>query len=478
MPKFQTFISTTLAFALVACGGGGGSTTPTPVTGGGGGGGTGGTTGGTADTCSLAARKDWVLGQLQEWYLFPDLLATNVDQSRYSNLQDYIDALVAPARAQEKDRGFTYITSIEEENDLIQNGANAGFGIRLSYDDVAVRLFVAEAFENGPGFAAGLDRGTEILAIDGQTVAALVAAGGINNVLVALGPPDPGVQRTLRIRTVGGTEQTVSVTKTEFSLDPISDRNGVRIFDTPSGRIGYVNLRTFIVQSADPNLRNAFQQFKTQGVDQVILDLRYNGGGLISIANLLGDLLAADKVGSVFSRTVFRPSKAVNNETTLFSAQPQAIAASKIAVIGREGTASASELVTNSMLAYLDRNIALVGSDTFGKPVGQIGLDRSACDDRLRAVALKTTNADGQGEYYTGLASVMQVTCQAPDDLRHQLGDPAEASIAVAIDYLNGRSCTPISAKAPAGTAQRAAAPELLISRQPSAAQFHMPGLF
>lgn len=481
MRKLRTFISTSLAFALVACGGGGGSNTPTRVVGDGGTtGGTGGaTTGGTTTSCSLASRKDWVLAQLQEWYLFPDLLAANVNAASYSDIQSYIDALVAPARAEAKDRYFTYITSIQEENALIQNGASAGFGIRLAYDDVARTLTVVEAFENGPAYAAGIDRGTRIVGIDSRSVTDLFAFGGAQAVSQALGPNDPGVTRHFLIEMRGGGAQSISVTKQEYSLDPVSDRNGVRIFDTPSGRIGYVNLRTFIVQSADQDLRNAFQQFQTQGVDQVVLDLRYNGGGLISIANLLGDLLGADKVGKVYSSTVFRPSKSAENTTTLFAAQPQAIAASKIAVIGREGTASASELVTNSMLAYLNRNIALIGANTYGKPVGQIGLDRSACDDRLRVVALKTTNANGQGEYYKGLASVMSATCQAPDDLSHQLGDPAEASIASAINYLNGRACTPISATAPSGTAaQRAPTPELLMSREPSAAQLHVPGLF
>lgn len=477
MSTFRTILSATLAVSLASCGGGGGggSSPPTGPIGGGatGGGGTG------AEGCSLASRKDWVLSQLNEWYLFPDLLNTSVAPANYPTVQQYIDALVAKANEEKKDRGFTYITSIREENALIQSGANAGFGIRLAYDETARTLTVVEAFENAPAFAAGFDRGTQILAINGQSVAELFASGGDDAVFLALGPSDPGVSRSFAIQNPGEPERTVTVAKAEYSLDPISDRYGAKIFVTEGRKIGYVNLRTFIVQSADSQLRTAFAEFKAQGVEQVILDLRYNGGGLISAADTLGDLMAEDKVGRVFSQTVFRPSKSAENETRLFQAKPQAIAPSKIAVIGREGTASASELVTNSMLAYYGANIGLIGTDTYGKPVGQIALDRSACDDRLRAVALKTTNANGQGEYYTGLASVMQATCRAEDDLSTQLGNPAEASIATALNYLAGRSCTPITGEAAKGTtAQRASERELLMSRQPSAAQLQVPGLF
>lgn len=280
----------------------------------------------------------------------------------------------------------------------------------------------------------------------------------------------------------------MTISKADFSLDPISDRYGVRIFDNGGTKVGYVNLRTFIVQSADQQLRDAFAQFRAEGVSQVILDLRYNGGGLVSIAETLGDLMAAGHVGKVFSHTVMRASKSSNNETVNFSAQPQAIAASKIAVIGRNGTASASELVTNAFLPYLGANIGLIGTNTYGKPVGQIALDREACDDRLRVVAFQTENADNEGGYYGGLASVMDATCSAPDDLNQQLGDAAEMSISVALDYLAGRSCTPIAtASAASGRTatindglnySEARDRKLLQPKRPSPAQREVPGLF
>lgn len=473
----RTVISSLLAISLAACGGGN-SSGGGPLAGGGGGGAGGGGGGTGGDTCSLANRQQFVLDVLNEWYLFPDLLDTNVNPAGFSDLQSYIDALVAPAAAQNKDRGFTFITSIQEENDLIQNGSSAGFGFRNGFDTSANRVFVLEAFENGNGFAAGIDRGTELLEINSQLVSSLMSSGGPGAVIDAFGPSDPGVARTIRFRTAAGVERTETITKSEFSLDPISDRYGVEIFDNGGTPVGYVNLRTFIVEDAGPQLREAFAQFQVAGVEQVILDLRYNGGGLVSVAELLGDLLAASRTGDVFSNTVLRDSKSSENSTEVFARQPQAIDATKIAVIGRGGTASASELITNSFIPYLGANLALVGTNTFGKPVGQFAFDRSACDDRLRAVAFKTTNADNEGEYFNGLAGVVDTTCRANDGFLTQLGDPSEASISVALDFLAGRTCTAIASADTRSTQSAGGRIQLLQPDNPTPAQREIPGLF
>lgn len=478
-----------LAGTLVACGG-------DSVGGGGGGGPIGGGGGGGTPTpaaCSLADRKAWVLDQLQEYYLFPNLLDTSVNPNNFPDVQSYIDALVAPARATGRDRFFTFITSIQEENELINSGSSAGFGFRLGYDTVNNRVFVLESFENAPAFPQGFDRGTEILSVNGTATATLLANGGPSNFSAALGPSDPGVTRSFTIRQPNNSQSSVTVTKAEYALDPISDRYGTQVIDNNGTDVGYINLRTFIVQSAGPQLQSAIDGFRQQGVNEVILDFRYNGGGLVSVADLLGDLLGADKVGQEFSRTIFRDSLSNNNSTELFESRSEAIAATKIALIGTGATASASELVGNSFIPYLGNNTALVGSNTFGKPSGQIARDRAVCDDRLRVLAFRTVNRDGGGDYYTGLASVYPRTCAAPDDFLSPLGSVSEDSTAAALTFLRGGACSPISTIGDQ-VAQRtatvrsnigpAAQPESTIRTleaplaERSAAQHQIPGLF
>jgi carboxyl-terminal processing protease len=469
------------ALMLSGCGGGGGgggaapvavAPTPTPA---------------PTSGCSLSERRLFARDVINEWYLFPADVATATNPASFSDVQSYIDALLAPARAQGKDRFFTYITSIAEETAFFSSGASAGFGFRLSFDSAARRLFIADAYENAPALAAGIDRGTEILAIGTTTanlrtvadIAASEGSAGINN---ALGPNDAGVTRVLRFVT-GGVTQTVSVTKAAFSIDPISDRFGARVISEGGRNYGYINLRTFI-SSADSQLRTAYLDFRNRGITELIIDFRYNGGGLVSTAELMGDLMGRNRFTTeLFSRTDFRPEKASSNDRDFFAPQPESVAPTRIAFISTGSTASASEFVINGMLPYLGANMALVGANSFGKPVGQIAIDRAACDDRMRVIAFSTGNATGVGDYFNGLASKVQRSCAAADDVTQPLGDAREASIRTAIDFLAGRSCNAIQG-ASVG-AQSAGVPAIgarelvpIMPTNPSVAQRELPGLY
>ncbi|WP_447728338.1 S41 family peptidase [Sphingomonas koreensis] len=481
---------TAILALLSGCGGAG-----TGVVGGGGGGGPGGVTPTptptpSTGTCSLRSRQDWVAAQMNEWYLFPETLPSGLNPAAYADVQSYIDALTATARTQRKDRYFTYITSIAEENAYYNSGSSAGYGFRLALDG-SNRLFITEAFESAPALTAGIDRGAEILAIGTspsslRTVTTILASEGVAGLNNALGTSAVGTTRTFQIRDTAGTRD-VSVTMADYSLTPVSSRYGAKVLNDGGKKVGYINLRTFITTAETP-LRNAFANFRSQGITEIIIDLRYNGGGLVSVADLVNNLLGADKTASTVANYVsFRPSKASNNETVYFAPQPQSIAPTRIAFIGTGGSASASELVMNTFIPYLGNRSALVGTNTYGKPVGQIAIDQAACDDRLRVIAFALENANHQGAYYDGLASFMGATCRASDDISRPLGDPAEASTRAALDFLAGRTCTAITASASSGAPglnpqaarERLEAPmELLTPNRPTTPQREVPGLF
>lgn len=481
---------TAILALLSACGSGGPTT---GVVGGGGGGGSGGVTptpSPSTGTCSLRSRQDWVAARMNEWYLFPETLPTNLNPASYSDVQSYLDALTATARSQRKDRFFTYITSIKEEEAYYNSGSSAGYGFRLALDG-SNRLVITESFEGAPALAAGIDRGTEILAIGTsastlRTVAAILASEGTAGLNAALGTAAAGTTRTFQIRDTAGTRN-VNVTMADFSLTPVSSRYGAKVIDDGGKKVGYINLRTFI-NTAETPLRTAFATFRSQGVTDIIIDLRYNGGGLVAVADLVNNLLGADKTTSTVANYVsFRPSKSSQNETVYFAPQPQSIAPTRIAFIGTGGTASASELVMNTFIPYLGNRSALIGTNTYGKPVGQIALDQAACDDRLRVIAFALENSNHQGAYFDGLAGFMGATCRASDDISRPLGDPAEASTRAALDFLAGRTCTPISASAsasapglsPQTARERLEAPmELLAPNRPTTPQREVPGLY
>lgn len=468
-----------LAVGVSACGGGGSSgggtvtvpptsTTPPPSP-------------PSSTACTLRARQDFAFSVLNEWYLFPETLPASLNPTPYTSVQAYIDALTATARGQGRDRFFTYITSIQEENAFFSSGSTAGFGVRLAYQ--GNRLFVIEAFESAPALTAGLDRGTEILAIGTSasnlvTVADILASQGANGVTNALGPSTAGTTRVLRITDAGGTRE-VTVAKADFNIAPLSSRYGSKVINNGGQLVGYINMRTFI-STADNQLRTAFADFRAQGITNFVIDFRYNGGGLVSTAELMGDLLGGNRFTSdVFSVTRFRSSKSSNNETRRFTPGSQSVSPVKIAFISTNATASASELVMNAFIPFLGVNAALVGSNSYGKPVGQIALDQAACDDRIRVVAFAKDNAAGQGDYYAGLAETMRTTCAAADDITRPLGDPQEASLRTALDFVAGRSCTPVAV---GQTAQRTSSSSerrvLPLPQEPSIAQREVPGSF
>ena len=471
-----------IAAMLAGCGGDGGSgaappvsvaPTPTP---------TASPTPTAGAGCTLRERQNRAFAQLQEWYLFPETLPVARDPAEFATVQDYIDKLTETARNQQRDRFFTYITSIAEENAFFNSGSSAGFGVRLSFDP-ARRLFITEAFEGAPALAQGIDRGTEILAIGTaagnlRDVSAIIAAEGTAGVSAALGPSDPGTARVLRVTDATNGVRTLTVAKADFNLTPVSSRYGAKVINDNGRQVGYLNLRTFI-STADPALRQAFANFRAQGITDVIIDFRYNGGGLVSTAQLMGDLLGrARSTSDVIDFTVFRPEKAARNSTRSFQPQPESIAPTKIAFIGTGATASASELVINAQVPYLRTNAALIGTNTFGKPVGQIALDTPACDDRLRVVAFETQNSARQGGYYTGVAATVQASCQAADDISRPLGDPQEASTRAALNFIAGVPCTRIFSGEVSAQSASTNRRQLLTPERPDVAQREVPGFF
>ena len=473
------------ALLVSACGGGGG-----------GGGNSSGGGSNTSSSCSLTNRQNWVVNQMNEWYLFPETLPPNINVSNYASVDALISAMIATAKSQNKDRDFTYITSASQEDALIRSGATAGFGILLYYDLTARRVFILEAYETAPAFAANIDRGDEIVAIGTsastlRSVSDILLAEGRQGVSNALGPSTAGTTRILRIAR-GGSTRDVTVTKADYSLEPISPRYGARIIDDGGKRYGYINLRTFIVSSASDRLREEFLKFRTAGITEIIIDFRYNGGGLVSVAETMGDLLGGNRQTSeIFSQTNFRSSKSANDTLKRFAPQSQSVSPTKLAFITTASSASASELVVNSFIPYFNDRLVLVGGNTYGKPVGQIARDNTACDDRLRVVAFTTRNSANSDTYFNGLAETVKASCKANDDFTQTLGAATEASTRQALDWLQGRACTPISvttaqAASASGIGQGTTIKEnvvlqlepLLPEGQPTPAQREIPGLF
>ena len=434
-----------LLLSLVACGGGGSgssSVTPEPIAdnGGGGDGASDGSSDSTDDSCGVPAQLDFVEQVSQSWYLWFDELAA-VDKADYTDPEAYLDALTAPLAADLRDPGFSYLTSISADEARFTSGAYIGFGFRYTITG-ANQFIMIDVFEGSPAHDAGFRRGWELLAIDlgtgFETMTALRDRGATSEEV--FGTSDVGVERLFRL---GKADTLLEAVVAKVELDPPALAGEPLLLARPGNSpVAYLNLRQFILSANDP-LSSASQTFADAGVTDMVVDLRYNGGGLLSVVDNMMDLLGGGVADGALSFQLSHNSQHTEedaNQQGFFNELANTMTPQRIAFITSGSTASASELVINALDPHIE--VVLIGADTYGKAVGQYAFDLEQCDVRLRLTAFEIVNGEGQGGYYTGLYDTGRFTlCSAQDDIFNGFGDPQEASLAAAMDWLATGTC-------------------------------------
>ena len=394
-----------------------------------------------AASCAEPARKQFVLDSVDSWYLFPDLLPETVNPGDFETAEELLDHLTATAREQGKDRNFSYLTTRQEDDALLDDGRYPGFGFRRRIDSDD-RIFIVDVFEFSPAAEARLGRGDEIVAIDSGdgfvAVADLLSEDTLPGDL--FGDREEGVSRGLRVRR-GTDVLEVELTKRLIAIDPIPDDQGIRILPLQGTTgVGYLNLRAYSATAA-AELSDAFEGFRSQNIDYYIVDLRYNGGGLVNVAELMNNLLGGGRSRSDLQfRYIFNPKRSSEDTAVFFDPLRESVRPVRITFLTTDVTLSASELNIISMNPWVEA--AIIGGNTGGKPVGQIALDLNGCDDRLRLIAFKFENAAEDGEYFEGLADRMRFACASEDALDYLPGDPQEAMTSAALEWLNNGACT------------------------------------
>ncbi|MEM9386522.1 MAG: S41 family peptidase [Pseudomonadota bacterium] len=412
------------AAVLAACGGGGASA-PTPDV------------EAQAGSCSDDDQKQFVLDVMRDIYFWVDDLDGNVDIDAFASPEALLEELVS---VQPLDR-FSFIGSAAADDAFFSDSQFIGVGLGLSTRED--RVFITQVFGDGPAAATGLTRGDELLRINGIDVADALAGDGIG---AAFGDDAIGVMVELRARRTASDEITDEVLfKDLVTIEPIPASTILDLDGTP---VGYVVFRDFVNPAFDA-LGEAFGDFAAAGVTQLILDLRYNGGGLISVSEFLGDLLAGGLAGSTYYSREHNDANTEFDFSVDFVDQANALTLDSLIIITTRGTASASELVINGVTPY--RQVTLVGDTTFGKPIGQYGYE--FCDKILRPASFVVANSLGNSDYYDGFAP----DCAANDDLTRALGDPQEAMLSEALDVLRNGTCTTPFAKAADAQAAKAA---------------------
>ena len=411
---------------------------------------------------SLDTEKAWLRSWIDETYLWYEdvrnLPAATLDPANSATPLDYFDKLKSPevtASGKAKDEfHFTYPTP--EWIALSQSGVSYGYGFQVALvDDTAPdRVAIVAYVEAGtPAAAAGIARGTAILEVDG----ALVSDGSATVLNAGLFPDATG-SHTFVVRDVGAsTTRTVTLTAQALASTPVLK---VATLPAPNQNVGYILFNDHIATS-EAQLVAAIDTLKAAAVTDLVLDIRYNGGGYLDIAAELAYMIAgpANTTGKFFerlnynNRDPFRQSLA--ERTTDFLNVSQGFSGprgqtlptldlGRVFILTSADTCSASEAIING-LRGAGVTVHVVGSTTCGKPYGFYPQDN--CGTTYFAIQFQGVNFLGFGDYADGFVP----TCAVADDFGHELGDPAENQLEVALGLRNTGACTaPTSLRAQA----------------------------
>ena len=400
---------------------------------------------------TLADELHFIRGWIDEFYLWYDEVPTTYDPgTAFKSPVDYFNVLKTPAitaSGKPKDN-YHFTTPSERWEALNGKGANIGYGIGWSRNTGArlPRTWIATTVEPGsPAAAAGLRRGDMLTAVDGVDFVNAGDGASVAKINAGLFPAAAGEEHQLTIRR-GGASIGATLRSASVLMVPVKN---TKVIDTPTGKVGYLTFGSHNALS-ELQLIESVAQFKAAGISDLVLDMRYNGGGLLLIASELAYMIAgpAATSGAVFERGLYnnkikqQPALTFRSTAYGYSAPVPATAGRELPYLGLKrvtvlttpGTCSASESVINS-LRGIDVEVNLIGGQTCGKPYAFTPLPN--CGTTYFSIEFRGVNNKGFGDYADGIAP----TCAVADDFGHEIGDPAEGMLAAALSYRAANAC-------------------------------------
>lgn len=379
---------------------------------------------GETEDCAQEELNCSIYDHMKDWYYWYDKLP-DVDCASYSSAEE----LLADLRYERKDP-WSYIKPEESYDDWYEKGRYKGLGFKWAYDERG-NARIVHVHESSMANAAGLKRGDEIKAVNGIPVAEIERMDLWDTVF---GPEEIGIEVTMRISDPHGKQHEITMKTDWVYVRAVYDH---RLFEVKGKNVGYIVFYRFIEPAYD-QLEAVFDYFKRQNVEDLILDLRYNGGGRLRVARFLASLIKRYNGEEVFEILHFNDKHRDEDTVYHFEKEKNSLNLDRVIILTSSDTCSASECVINGLKPYI--RVITIGSTTCGKPVGM--RTKEICDMRLAPISFEGVNAEGRGNYYNGLFP----TCRATDDLCRDLGDPEEAMLEEALYYVRTGRCRLFSA--------------------------------
>ena len=417
--------------------------------------------------------NDWLRSWSNELYLWYDEIE-DVDPALYAESAEEVAEYFGLMKTFEKTSSgadkdkfhFSYGTS--EWLAYSTGGVTSNYGVQWAVIKSSPPREVAVAFTepNTPATTgdANLARGARVIEVDGVNVETGSGQDAVDTLNAAFFPSEINETHEFVVRDLGSTAtRTFSMTSAEITSTPVQN---VKVITTASGPVGYFLFNDHI-KTAEKGLVEAFETLEESDVVDLVLDLRYNGGGYLAIASQVAYMIAGSSAasGRDFETLQFNDKHPTTNPVTGGNIEPTpfydttlglsldagtelpTLDLSRVFVLTNSGTCSASEAIING-LRGIDVDVIQIGNTTCGKPYGFYGFDN--CGTTYFSIQFKGVNNKGYGDYTDGFVPVSSSPeedhevpgCVIADDFNHLLGDEDEARLKAALDYrTNGGQC-------------------------------------
>ena len=427
---------------------------------------------------TLLDEKYWIRSFVNEQYLWynevTDVSPRNTDSSLRYFFRMRTFARTESGKAKDKFSGYLYT------EDELRGNAGVSLSFGMTVDNLRtspnspnnIRVLFTEP--GSPAANAGIGRGDKILRIDRMDLSTPLSERQSDIVTDLLTNPSIDAPYVLRIQDRDTlVERIITLTAQEITEAPV--HNTQRIVRSDGSAVGYMTLNTFGSFPVEAAQRDAIQQLIDEGgVDDLVLDLRYNGGGIIWFSAQLAYMIAGDwSRNLVFAKDIHNDKQSHRN--ALFNFRPSGLGATvpegralptlnigprtrdgagTVYILSSVKTCSASEMLING-LRGVNVNVVQIGTTTCGKPYGFSGARN--CGVTYYPVMFQSNNAQGFGDFADGFkpanaggSGVTVPGCHVlGDDVSKDLGDVGEARLKAALNHRANGTCPPVTAAAP-----------------------------